>query len=61
MGQIYSTGKGVDQNHVQAVDWNRRAAKQGNAGGQYNLGVAYAEDKGVAQDWVQAHMWFNIS
>ena len=28
--------------------------------GQCNLGVAYAEGKGIPQDWVLAHKWFNI-
>ena len=26
-----------------------------------NLGVMYAEGRGVPQDYVRAHMWFNLS
>ena len=37
------------------------AAEQGDADAQINLGVMYAEGKGVPQDHVLAHMWFNLS
>ena len=40
--------------------WTPLAA-QGNAPAQYNLGVMYAKGQGVAQDYVQAHKWFNLS
>ena len=36
-------------------------AKQGNAVAQYNLGVMYDNGQGVPQDYIRAHMWFNIS
>ena len=35
-------------------EW-QRLAEQGDANAQYNLGVLYAEGKGVAQNYVQAH------
>ena len=28
---------------------------------QYNLGIMYDRGEGVPQDFVQAHLWFNIS
>jgi len=28
---------------------------------QYYLGVAYANGQGIAQDYVQAYMWFDLS
>jgi TPR repeat protein len=34
---------------------------QGNKNAQYNLGEMYEEGKGVALDYVRAHMWFNLS
>ena len=37
------------------------AAAQGYADAQNNLGVMYAEGTGVPQDYIQAHMWFNLS
>jgi len=36
------------------VRWYRKAAEQGYAGAQYNLGVTYAIDQGVKQDVVEA-------
>ena len=39
----------------------RPLAEQGNASAQNNLGVHYATGKGVPQDYVSAHMWFNLS
>ena len=36
-------------------------AKQGNASAQNNLGNAYANGKGVPQNNIYAHMWFNIA
>lgn len=29
--------------------------------GQYNVGLMYAEGRGVPQDYVQAHKWFNLA
>ncbi len=39
----------------------RPLAEQGDADAQYGLGVMYAEGLGVPQDFVQAHMWFNLA
>ncbi len=36
-------------------------AEQGDADSQNNLGVLYHHGQGVPQDYVQAHMWFNLS
>lgn len=33
-------------------------AAQGNAAAQYNLGVLYANGRGVPQDYVQARQWY---
>jgi TPR repeat protein len=39
----------------------RRAAEQGVAEAQHNLGHMYRVGFGVPQDYVQAHMWFNLA
>ena len=36
-------------------------AEQGYANAQHNLGVMYAIGQGVPQDYVLAHMWWNLS
>jgi TPR repeat protein len=37
------------------------AANQGYALAQNKLGVLYATGQGVPQDYIRAHMWFNLS
>jgi TPR repeat protein len=44
-----------------AVKWYRRAADQGSTGAQSNLAAKYYLGQGVPQDYVQAHMWSNLS
>jgi TPR repeat protein len=39
----------------------RAAAEQGNARAQTNLGDMYANGRGVPQDYILAHMWFNLA
>ena len=42
-------------------DLFRQAAEQGNADAQFNLGVMYANGRGVLKDATLAHMWLNIA
>jgi TPR repeat protein len=44
-----------------AVSLSVLAAEQGDAKVQSNLGVMYGKGKGVLQDNVMAHMWYNIA
>jgi TPR repeat protein len=43
------------------VKWYHKAADQGHARAQNNLGVMYGNGRGVAQDYVSAHLWFNLA
>jgi len=43
---------------TRAVKWYRRAAKQGHAGAQYNLGMCYYYGGGVPEDRSEAVKWF---
>ena len=38
---MYNSGKGVPQDYAAAVSWYRKAAEQGNADAQFDLGVMY--------------------
>jgi hypothetical protein len=58
---MYDRGEGVPQNYREALRWYRKAADQGNAIAQYNIGAMYASGHGVPQDYVTAHMWFSLS
>jgi TPR repeat protein len=62
LGEMYSVNsKNVPQDYAEAAKWFRKAADQGDPTAQYNLGTMYIEGKGVLQDYVQAHMWLNLS
>ena len=52
---------GAPKNNVEAVKWYRKAADQGYATAQHNLGVVYADGQGVPQDDVMAYMWYNLA
>jgi len=57
-GEKYYFGQGVTQDYTQAVYWYRKAAEQGYASGQNNLGYMYRNGLGVTQDYTQAVYWF---
>ena len=56
---MYAQGRGVDQDYPQAFIWFSKAAEQGHAEAQYNLGVMYVNGDHVVQDDVEAVKWFN--
>ena len=47
---MYEDGRGVRRDHAEAVQWYRRAAEQGYAGGQRSLGRMYENGRGVQRD-----------
>ena len=58
---MYDLGYGVPQDYAEAVKWYRRAAEQGLAKAQTNLGFMYNDGQGVQQEYVKAHIWFNLA
>jgi hypothetical protein len=48
-------------NVAEAIKWYRLAADQGEVQAQYNLGVMYAQGRGVQKNYTLAHMWFNLA
>jgi hypothetical protein len=55
---MYANGRGVEKDYVEAVKWYRKAAEQGDAKAQLNLGASYAKGDGVNKDTVQATKWY---
>ena len=49
------------KDYKQAVYWLRKAAEQGDASAQYNLGGMYVKGQGVIKDIVYAYMWWNLA
>jgi TPR repeat protein len=66
-GLMFASGEGVLKSNVEAGKWFRRAAEQGDAEAQFNLGnlchpagVAHLADE-IAQARVEAYMWFYLA
>jgi TPR repeat protein len=55
---IYEKGQGVAQDNSLAFSWYSKAAAQGDAQAQYNLGVMYEKGVGVAKDSKQAATFY---
>lgn len=47
---MYYKGTGVQQDYSKAFEWYQKAASQGDAKSQYNLGMMYKKGEGVSQD-----------
>jgi uncharacterized protein len=55
---MYDIGQGVPQDHATAMSRHRKAAEQGDAFAQYNLGIMYANGRGAPQDYAVAVEWY---
>ena len=51
----------MSQNYKKAIGWYQKAAEQGYASAQYNLGVMYNDGKGVPQNYQKAYFWYSIA
>ena len=47
--------------YVAVIRRHCKAAEQGDATVMNNLGYMYSKSRGVPQDYVQAHMWYNLA
>jgi TPR repeat protein len=54
-------GDGVVQDYALACHFWERAAAQGDAQAQFNLGMLYRDGQGVPQDDGRAYMWFSLA
>ena len=60
LGYCYSYGdktRGIAKDSQKAMEWYKKAAEQGHAGAQVNLGTYYYGE-GVDQDYKEAVMWY---
>jgi len=58
MGYLYSSGKGVRKSDRRAIGWWRKAADQGSADAEFNLGEFYALGLGVKRNDQEAIKWY---
>ena len=60
-GILVNSRSGVLQDYAEAARWYRKAAEQGNAIAQTNLGTMYFQGQGVPQDYAEAVRWCNLA
>ena len=59
LGTMYYKGDGgLKKDYEKAMEWWQKAADQGYAQAQFNLGVIYASDEWVTQDYKKAMEWW---
>ena len=62
MGLIYLNGRGVLKPDCdEAFKWFEKSLSNGNKVGFYEVGRAYYSGCGVRQDFVKAHLYFNLA
>ena len=61
LGLAYLKGEGVPQNATHGYSLMIRAAKQGNAAAQYNMGYLYRNGVGVESNMDEAIKWYRLS
>ena len=49
------------QNYKKAFEWYEKAAHQGLAPAQFNLGVMYKKGQAVPQNYIYAYSWVNLA
>jgi TPR repeat protein len=57
---MYQTGVSSEPDHQKALNYYRQAACLGQVNAQVALGWMYTKGQAVLQDYVRAHMWFNL-
>ena len=55
---MYENGYGMEKNYLEALKWYRRAADQGHATAQNNIGVMYKNGHGVEKNYQEALKWY---
>jgi TPR repeat protein len=55
----FNNGRGAAKDPDEAVKWWRKAAEQGLAGAQFNLGECFMYGQGVAKDPDEAVKWYH--
>ena len=58
---MHYNGHGLTQSYKDAIKWWGLAAQKGYLTAQGGIGFMYRDGKGLLQDNVIAHMWFNIA
>ena len=54
-------GGSTPRDVAESLKWYRKAAEQGFAEAQYNLGASYYHGDGVPKDDVEAYAWLSVA
>jgi hypothetical protein len=55
---MFAQGRSVAQSNLEGAQWFSKAADQGYAAAQKNLGIMFDQGRSVAQSDVEAARWF---
>jgi TPR repeat protein len=58
LADMYTKGKGIEQDMIQAIKWYRKAASKGEVKAQLELANMYAKGKDVVQNLPKAIKWY---
>ena len=62
LGNIYYNGKNVPINYTEALQWYKKAALQGHADAQFNLGLMYDKGHiGIPKNNENAYIWYKFA
>jgi TPR repeat protein len=61
LGYFYEHNADDAPNYIEAVNWYRKAADEGDYRSQKSFGVFYEAGSGVPKDYVQAYKWYLLS
>lgn len=60
VGEYLTLGLGVDKNHLEAVKLLKNAARQGQEGAYFLLGLIYGNGEILPQDTIEAKKWYQL-
>jgi TPR repeat protein len=62
LGIMYEYGRGIQKDNTKAFEWYFKAAKNGNATAQFNIGQSYLNgSNGLSKNRVEALNWLRKS
>jgi uncharacterized protein len=67
LAQMYAQGRGLPKDQREALNWLRRAARQGDAGAQFQLGRALHRQSldstvaGLSENRIEGFMWLQLA
>ena len=61
IGQMYSLGQGVQQNHKESMNWYKIGVKYKLSDSAHNIAAKFINGSGVEKNYTIALMWMNVA